>query len=155
MNLSYRKAGIRDLKAIIDLLKEDELGSSRESSELDQSYIEAFHQIDQDPHQYLMIVELDGQIVGTCHLTMMPSLSFRGSTRMQIEAVRVSTKHRGQMIGEWMLKEALSYGQAKGASIFQLMTNKERLKAQDFYKKLAFEATHEGMKLFIKYGCLS
>lgn len=150
--LTYRKASINDLKAIVLLLLEDELGQTREHlvDELDHCYLDAFYKIDIDSNQYLMIVESNSKIVATCHLTIIPSLTFQGSTRMQIEAVRVSEKYRGQKIGQWMIKSAIDYGQSKGASIVQLTTNKKRVNAKIFYERLGFEATHEGMKLYLK-----
>jgi ribosomal protein S18 acetylase RimI-like enzyme len=80
----------------------------------------------------------------------MPSLTFLGSTRMQIEAVRVSEKYRGQKIGEWMFNQAIEYATANNVSIIQLTTNKKRPKAKHFYEKLGFEASHEGMKLCLR-----
>lgn len=49
-NLTHRKATINDLGVIVNLLLEDELGKTRESTNLtlDQRYIEAFHRIDAD-----------------------------------------------------------------------------------------------------------
>lgn len=127
---------------------EDELGKSREhmGQDIDESYIKAFEQIAADPNQYLIVVESGGSIVGTCHLTIMPSLTFKGSTRMQIEAVRVSQSVRGQKIGEWMMREAFAYGKYRGAAIIQLTTNKKRPRAKQFYERLGLVATHEGMK---------
>ena len=55
-----------------------------------------------------MVVENGDEIIGTSHLTIMPSLTFIGSTRMQIEAVRVSGKYRGQKIGNWMFDQEIS-----------------------------------------------
>ncbi len=152
LKLTQSKATIDDLKDIIDLLLEDELGQTREnaSNNLDQKYINAFHKIDTDPNQYLMVVKNKSEVVGTCHLTLMPSLTFMGSTRMQIEAVRVAEKYRGQKIGEWMMAEAINYTKSNGASIIQLTTNKKRSRAKNFYEKLGFEATHEGMKLYLR-----
>lgn len=151
-NLTHRKATLNDLPRLIELLLEDELGSSRESrsSELDGGYIKAFHKIDSDPNQYLMVVENGDEIIGTCHLTIMPSLTFIGSTRMQIEAVRVAGKYRGQKIGSWMFDQAISYAKENDVSIVQLTTNKKRPKAKHFYEKLGFEASHEGMKLYLR-----
>ena len=80
----------------------------------------------------------------------MHSLTFVGSTRMQIEAVRVDERHRGRKIGEWIIQQAISYGKSNGASIFQLTSNKSRVQAIKFYEKLGFESTHEGMKLYIE-----
>jgi len=150
--LTHRKATINDLRAIINLLLEDELGQARESKkpELDQRYIDAFHRIDIDFNQYLMVVENKGEIMGTCHLTIMPSLTFTGQTRMQIEAVRILKECRGQKIGEWMMQEAIKYGKSNGASIIQLTTNKQRASAKNFYERLGFEASHEGMKMYLE-----
>jgi ribosomal protein S18 acetylase RimI-like enzyme len=102
-----------------------------------------------DSDQYLMAVLIGAEIVGTCHLTIMPSLTFTGQTRMQIEAVRVSEKHRGQKIDEWMINAAIDHGKLQGAMIIQLMTNKKRTRAKKFYEKFGFQATHEGMKLYL------
>lgn len=147
-NLTHRKATIANLRTIVNLLLEDELGQTREqfSAELDQAYIDAFYKIDSDPHQYLMIVEMNKEIVGTCH--RLSCHRFIGSTRMQIEAVRISEKYRGKHFGEWMMSIAMKYGKSKGVSIVQLTTNKKRPRAKQFYERLGFEATHEGMKLY-------
>ena len=152
MNLTHRKAILNDLPRLIALLLEDELGSARESKspELDENYIKAFHKIDSDPNQYLMVIENGDEIIGTCHLTIMPSLTFIGSTRMQIEAVRVAGKYREQKIGSWMFDQAISYAKEHDVSIIQLTTNKKRPQAKHFYEKLGFEASHEGMKLYLE-----
>jgi N-acetylglutamate synthase-like GNAT family acetyltransferase len=150
--LTHRKAKIADLHQIMALLLEDELGGTRESksSDIDENYIKAFHKIDSDPNQYLMVVENGDKIIGTCHLTIMPSLTFIGSTRMQIEAVRVTGKYRGQKIGSWMFDQAISYAKEQDVSIIQLTTSKKRPQAKHFYKKLGFEASHEGMKIYLE-----
>jgi ribosomal protein S18 acetylase RimI-like enzyme len=147
--LTHRKATIHDLQAIIQLLIEDELGKTREhlSETLDPRYLDAFHRIDADPNQYLMVVCQLDEIIGTCHLTIMPSLTYTGSTRMQIEAVRISVKHRGRKIGEWMMRAAFEFAKTQHVSMIQLTTNKQRPSAKIFYERLGFEATHEGMKL--------
>lgn len=151
MNLTYRKAKLDDLPLLIELLLEDELGMMRESKskQTDERYTQAFHKINSDSNQYLMVVENDDKIIGTCHLTIMPSLTFIGSTRMQIEAVRVAGKYREQKIGSWMFDQAILYSKEHDVSIIQIATNKKRLQAKHFYEKLGFEASHEGMKLYL------
>ena len=152
LKLKTRRATIDDLSSIVNLLVEDELGAQREktSDQLDQRYIDAFALIDSDPNQYLIVVELEDKIIATFHLTIMPSLTFTGSTRMQIEAVRVSEKLRGHKIGEWMIAQAIEYAKSRNASIIQLTTNVKRPRAKIFYERLGFESTHIGMKLYLK-----
>lgn len=149
--LLQRKAKLGDLPTIVDLLSEDDLGQHREVKReiLDQRYIDAFHRIDIDPNQYLMVVTNPIDIIGTCHLTLMPSLTFTGSTRLHIEAVRVVKNYRGQKIGEWMINAAIAFAKANNAMIIQLTTNKQRRRAKQFYERLGFKATHEGMKYYI------
>lgn len=150
--LTARKAALSDLPAIVNLLIKDELGQTREKvgDVIDQRYISAFQHIDSDSNQYLMVVEnTEQQIIATCHLTIMPSLTFIGSTRMQIEAVRVSSRYRGQKIGEWMMNAAFEWAKKNDVSIIQLTTNKQRPRAKQFYERLGFTATHDGMKFFV------
>ena len=96
-----------------------------------------------------MVVEYAKAVIGTCHLTVIPSLTFKGSTRLQIEAVRISQNHRGKKVGAKMIAFALDYAKKKGASIVQLTTNKKRPEAIEFYEKQGFKVTHEGMKLYL------
>lgn len=74
------------------------------------SYVKAFAAIDNDPRHELVVVELDGEVIGTAHLTLFPSLSYQGSMRTQIEAVRVDRRYRSQGIGthlfRWLIDRA-------------------------------------------------
>jgi hypothetical protein len=47
-----------------------------------------FGGIEADPHQLLLVAEVDGQVVGTLQLTFIPSLTYTGGERAQIEGVR-------------------------------------------------------------------
>jgi len=146
-NIIYRKAKIDDLPIIVQLLLDDGLGAKRESCNDLEPYLKAFNLIDKDSAQMLVVMCILDKIIGTCHLTLMPSLTFQGSMRLNIEAVRVDSNLRGSGYGEKLIRWAISYGKTHGASIIQLSTNKERKKAKNFYEKIGFLASHEGMKL--------
>ncbi|MDF1683258.1 MAG: GNAT family N-acetyltransferase [Legionellaceae bacterium] len=79
----------------------------------------------------------------------MPSLTQIGTTRMNIEAVRVASSHRGQKTGKWMIEASFELARKKNASLIQLTTDKKRTQAKRFYERLGFEATHEGMKYYL------
>ncbi|WP_119344574.1 GNAT family N-acetyltransferase [Facilibium subflavum] len=151
-NVTHRKAQIGDFSQIIKLLADDKLGCTREQagSEVAQEYLDAFAKIDSDSNQYLMVLENDGEVIGTCPLTLMPSLTFLGSTCLQIEAVRVNSSIRGQNLGQQMIEVVINWGFDHGATILQLTTNKERTDALRFYEKLGFKASHEGVKLYLE-----
>ncbi len=141
----------KDLSEIIGLFIEDELGATREhfSDPVLSSYLEAFQAIRKDKNQLLLVVEYKGRVIGTLHLTFMPSLSFKGSWRLNIENIHVDKRFQNQGVGTWMLQKAINLGRERRCKIVQLTTNKKRFRAKGFYEKLGFEATHEGMKLYL------
>ncbi len=47
-----------------------------------------------------------------------PSLTYMGSTRCVIEAVRIHGEHRNKHIGQRMIETAIDYGKKQGAAIF-------------------------------------
>lgn len=151
VNLTHRKAKKEDLEEILEMIFDDDLGKEREDfgKARNPAYMKAFGDILQDPNQYLMVVEIKGKIAGTCHLTFIPSLTFKGSLRMQIEAVRVATHARSHGIGHWMIREAIEYGKERGAKIIQLTSNAKRKRAIEFYEDIGFVKSHVGMKLYL------
>jgi len=148
----FRLATIDDLPCIVRMLADDDLGSKREHYEdpLPESYVMAFEQIDVDPNQELIVAELNGEVVGTLQLMFLPSISYQGGTRAQVESVRVDVGQRGNGIGSEMMKWAINRAKERGAHILQLTSHRSREDAHRFYEKLGFEMSHVGMKLALK-----
>ncbi len=146
--LQVRSASRHDLPALIALLKDDALGSTRESEDLHE-YLEAFEEIVGDPSQVLLVAVLDGEVVGTVQVSILRHLSRRGARRAQFESVRVSSKVRGKGIGKQMLSHAIELAKSKGCQIVQLTSDKTRTDAIEFYKSCGFLCSHEGLKLMI------
>ncbi|MBV9209151.1 MAG: GNAT family N-acetyltransferase [Acidobacteria bacterium] len=149
LNISIRRATIDDVSEIVRLLADDGLGSRREKYEepLPESYYQAFREIDADRQNELVVLELDGQIIGTMQLTFIPSLSFQGGKRAQIEGVRVDSRHRNLGLGHKLFEWAIARARAEGCRLVQLTTNIERTDAHRFYHDLGFTASHTGMKI--------
>lgn len=138
-----------DLSSIVRMLADDELGSQREQYEdpLPESYIRAFEQIDNDPNHELIVAELDGEVVGTLQLMFLPSISFQGGLRAQVESVRVDTNLRSKGIGSKLMKWTIERAKARRAHVVQLTTHRSREDAHRFYERLGFSGSHLGMKL--------
>lgn len=146
--LTIRAATRADLPAIVRMLAEDELGSQRERFEtpLPQSYYTAFEAITADGNHELIVAELDGQVVGTLQLTFLPSLSYQGRTRAQVESVRVQQRFRSQGIGAVMMEWAIERARQRGCHLMQLTSHDSRKDAHRFYERLGFKKSHIGMK---------
>jgi ribosomal protein S18 acetylase RimI-like enzyme len=91
-----------------------------------------------------------GEVVGTLHLMFLPSISFQGGLRAQVESVRVEGKYRDQGIGSEMMKWTIERARTRGAHVVQLTSHKSRKEAHRFYERLGFEGSHLGMKLSLK-----
>ncbi|HLO14221.1 MAG TPA: GNAT family N-acetyltransferase [Anaerolineales bacterium] len=148
----FRLARHEDLPSIVRMLAEDELGSQREHyvNPLPESYYFAFEQINNDPNHELIVAERNGEVIGTLHLMFLPSVSFQGGMRAQVESVRVDKRFQSQGIDSEMMKWSIARAQQRGAHVLQLTTHKSRLDAHRFYERLGFKGSHLGMKLSLK-----
>ena len=151
-DLSFRLATRVDVPSIVRMLADDELGSQREKfvDPLPESYYSAFEAISGDPNHELIVAVSNGEVIGTLHLMFLPSLSFQGGLRAQIESVRVDTKCRGKGFGGRLMAWAIERARERGAHVMQLTTHLTRKDAHRFYERLGFKGSHLGMKLSLR-----
>ena len=151
-SVTLRDARREDVAAIVGMLADDMLGSSREvtSEPLPDSYYQSFDALARDPNNRLLIAEHDGEIVGTLQITFIVGLSRQGAKRALIEAVRVAASYRGKGIGEEIIRATVAIARAADCAMVQLTTDKSRKDAHRFYERLGFIASHEGMKLMLE-----
>ncbi len=149
-NFTIRLATSLDLPKIVFLLADDPLGATRERFEnpLPESYQKAFDIIDQDNNNELLVLEneRDG-VVGVLQITYIPYLTYQGSWRALIEGVRIDKSHRAGGLGSMLVLEAIERAKQKNCRLVQLTSDKARPEAIQFYEKLGFTASHEGLKL--------
>lgn len=145
-----REAVVEDVPALVQLLADDQLGSTRDgistAADLD-LYLGAFAAIDADP-AHLLLVAVDGtQVLATMQLSFLPGLARRGALRAQIEAVRVRQDHRSHGLGAALFEWAIQEAQRRDCALVQLTTDKWRADAHRFYERLGFVASHDKLKL--------
>ncbi len=150
--ITFRRATREDVASIVRLLAEDDLGSQRERYEdpLPESYYAAFAQINRDANHELIVAEVNREVIGTLHLMFLPSLSYQGGLRAQIESVRVAAKYRSQGVGSELMKWTIARARERGAHLVQITTHGSRVDAHRFYERLGFKGSHLGMKLTLK-----
>lgn len=146
---TFRRACAADLPAIVAMLADDALGAAREDTSvpLNPRYSAAFEAIQQDPNQFLAVVEQDAELVGCLQLSFIPGLSRLGLWRGQIESVRIASTYRGAGLGRAMFEWAIDQCRRQGCGLVQLTTDRARPDARRFYESLGFTASHDGMKL--------
>ena len=150
--VTFRLAERADLPSIVRLLAEDDLGSQREKPEepLSESYFVAFERINGDPNHELVVAEMNGEVIGTLHLMFLPSISYQGGLRAQVESVRVGRDFQSRGIGSRMMRWTMERAKERGAHLMQLTTHDSRKDAHRFYERLGFRGSHLGLKLNLK-----
>jgi GNAT superfamily N-acetyltransferase len=147
--ITLRAARREDVAAIVALLADDALGAEREvvCDPPAARYFEAFEKVDGDPRNLLAVAEdAAGAVVGTLQMTFIPGLSNQGAELALVEAVRVSSRLRGQGLGEAMMAWAMDQARARGCRNIELFTHASRVDAQRFYERLGFVRSHAGMR---------
>lgn len=144
--VTFEIATREDLPMIVELLRDDDLGRTRESGSL-ADYEPAFEEINADPNQFLIVGKDGAEVVATVQLTLIPNLARSGMKRAQIESVRVARPQRGLGVGRKLIEWTIELARSKGAGLVQLTTDKRRPAALVFYETLGFANSHEGLKL--------
>ena len=143
-----RRAAHEDLSALLQLLADDPVSASRGDTDRVE-YRPAYERvaIDSDPAQQLLVAtSLQSEVLATMQLTVIPGLARVGSSRLQIEAVRVRSDQRNRGIGGAMIRWAVNNAASYGARLVQLTSDAARIDALRFYERLGFEASHVGFK---------
>lgn len=144
-DLLVRPATAADLAAVVALLRDDELGATREATDL-APYEAAFAALADDPAHDVLVGVVDGEVVACLQLTVLPCLTHGGRRRAQIEGVRVAAATRGRGVGTALVEAAVARAEAAGCGVVQLTTDRTRPDALRFYERLGFAATHHGLK---------
>jgi GNAT superfamily N-acetyltransferase len=147
--VTLRDARRDEVPLIVAMLVDDALGSTRDQAvdPLPAAYYSAFDAIAASRDNRLLIAELDGEVVGTLHITFIPGLGGVGATKMLIAEVRVVGPRRGTGIGREIMAAVVALARARHCKSVELASHRTRTDAHRFYARLGFVASHVGMKL--------
>lgn len=143
-----------DVPAIVRLLADDALGSTREKllDPLPASYYTAYDDIAASPsrtHLVVAVVNDDSgtRVVGTAQLDFLRLMSRCGALFAELHGVRVADSDRGRGFGTAIVCSLVHEARTRGCTMISLESHSSRVDALRFYARLGFEASHVGMKL--------
>ncbi len=149
----FRQGERNDLNQIIRLLADDPLSGDLESAQdisaerIPKACQQAWEDVVASKENQILVAAKGVQVIAVLQLTMIPSLTLRGSRRAQIEGVRVASAYRSQGVGSQLMRWAIDLAKEENCELVQLTMDRRRERAIDFYRRLGFVASHEGFKM--------
>ena len=147
--MSIRDATEADLPRLVELLSQLSLDAPREDTgpPLPDVYRDAFREIDGDGQQRLLVLEIEGRVVGSLVLIITPNLTHTGKPFATVENVVIDESARGAGHGRELMRFAIEEARSAGCYKIALTSHKARTDAHRFYESLGFESTHEAYRL--------
>jgi len=147
--MTIRDATEADLPRLVELLDQLTLDVPRErpGSPLPDVYTKAFRRMQADEEQRLLVLEVDGRIVGTLVLLIIPNLTHKGRPYANVENVIVDDSERGAGRGRQLMEYAIDEAKRAGCYKLALTSHKSRADAHRFYANLGFISTHEAYRI--------
>jgi len=145
-----RRAVSNDIERIVNLMNQGapEGGKNQSPTNLIlNDYYAAFQKIEKDPNQYLMVAEINKEVIGTFQMSFLSYLSGAGQEDCQIENVFIAPEWRAKGVGTQMMNWAINHAKNSNCRRIQLTSNKKRKDAHRFYERLGFQSSHDGFKL--------
>ena len=111
-------------------------------------YEAIFQQIEQDPNHHLLVAEVDGEIVGSGDLLIVPNLSHRGLPWAIVENVIVEESMRRKGIARKLMQHMIDFARRSGCYKIGLSSNKKRPDAHRMYEALGFRQYGYGYRIY-------
>jgi GNAT superfamily N-acetyltransferase len=101
-----------------------------------------------DPRRELTVAELDGRIVGTADLLIVPNLNHHGQPWAIVENVVVAEVARRKGVGRALMEHLITLARGAGCCKLQLLSGKHRAQAHALYRSVGLDAVAEGFKIY-------
>ncbi len=135
-----RLAGRDDLKGLLSLYRELRPKDPELPAEI------ALRRMDEllaNSYTHLIVVEADQQLIASCMLGLIPTLTNGGRPVAMIEHVITANACRGKGIGSKMLRFAIELAWSKDCYKVMLLSGVQRVDAHRVYEKLGFRGDIE------------
>jgi GNAT superfamily N-acetyltransferase len=150
-DINIRPAEKRDVGRIVELMQNLTITTSAVeaggASTLPE-YEEIFDQIAGDPNHHLLVVEMNGQIVGSADLLIVSNLSHRGLPWAVVENVIVAEHVRRRGIARTLMLHLIDLAKRQRCYKVGLSSNKDRFPAHRMYESLGFKQYGFGYRIY-------
>jgi predicted N-acetyltransferase YhbS len=146
-----RLAEEKDVPRILELYEELSITASRAEAErhpTQHDYQLILAKIRAVPGHDLLVVEEDGQVLGTVVVLIVPNLSHRGCSWALLENLIIDDKHRGRGLGKLLMEHGMARAREAGCYKLVLTSDRRREEAHQFYQHLGLEPSAYGFRVY-------
>lgn len=132
-----RRIKENDLEKLLLLyrhLHEDDTPASKDDLE------KVWKEIFENDSIIYFVIELDGLLVSSCNLTIIPNLTRGGRPFGLIENVVTHSDYRNKGLGKSIMETAIDFAKSKNCYKVMLLSAAVREEAHEFYEKLGFSS---------------
>lgn len=148
-SVTVRRASPADLDGLLSLYREL-AGSKVSAAPADGTTARpVLEQILADDTRELAVAVVDGRVVGTADMVIVPNLTHRGEPWAIVENVVVAGAHRGEGVGRALFERVIAVARAAGCHKVELLSGRHRVEAHTFYRSMGLSAVAEGFKLYL------
>jgi GNAT superfamily N-acetyltransferase len=151
MKINIRPAEKKDLARLVELMAALTITTSQAESDGASTladYEKVFEQIDRDSNHHLLVVEVEGDVVGSGDLLIVPNLSHRGLPWAVIENVIVDKSIRLKGIGRELVQHMIDMAKRSRCYKIGLSSSKKRPAAHRLYESLGFRQYGLGYRIY-------
>jgi GNAT superfamily N-acetyltransferase len=144
--LLIRKATTEDVDELLELYRQ--LASTGELPNATDATM-VIDLINSNPWMLFLVAEMDGMVVGTVTVVIVPAITHSAQPWAQIEHMVVHEAHRGIGIGRALLARCEEHVRAVGGFKMQLQSSNHREDAHRFYEREGFSASSMGYRRYL------
>jgi len=145
--LRIRRARSSDLPRLQELYDQLHLDTYLSLRVPQSNLAAAFGRLARDRNHIILVAELAGKVVATCHVIVVPHLGHALKPFAIVENVVVDAGARSAGIGQHLMAAAGAQARKRGCYKMALTSNVTRHRAHRFYERLGWKRTHFGYSL--------
>ena len=146
-DITIRDATPDDVDALLRLLCQ--LDPPNEAPTRDDA-IAAIAAIDRQPGMRHLVAELDGAVVGSLVMAVLPNLTHHAQPWCQMENLVVDETHRGKGVGRALMAWCEAAARDAGCYKLQFQSRNHRRDSHRFYRRLGYRALTVGFRHYLK-----
>ncbi|MGD0834520.1 MAG: GNAT family N-acetyltransferase [Candidatus Dormibacteria bacterium] len=148
MSVEIRPAVAADLPTLLDLYEQLSEGADTPPATLEPAQA-VFDDLVAQPGRTLLVAVADGKVVGTADLLVVsPNLHHEGRPWASVEYVVVDRHSRRRGAGRALMLDVVRRAREAGCYKLQLVSNRRRAEAHDFYRSVGFEDSAIGFRWY-------